>query len=87
MKGFLTRGTGTHRTSLQQPHECKVSTLFQQCSAHMRVLLGLSHQVPLLTRRVFKEARIKFFDKYGKLIPCYDIEPVENTTDTVSLFV
>ena len=53
----------------------------------MCMLLGLSHQVPLLTWRVFKEARIKFFDKYDKLIPCYDIEPVENTTDTVSLFV
>ncbi len=31
----------------------------------------------LLTQRAFKEAGIEFFDTYDKLIPCYDIEPVE----------
>ncbi|KAG1906375.1 PRP8 pre-mRNA processing factor 8-like protein [Suillus fuscotomentosus] len=35
----------------------------------------------LLTQRAFKEAGIEFFDTYDKLIPCYDIEPVEKITD------
>lgn len=35
----------------------------------------------LLTQRAFKEAGIEFFDTYQKLIPCYDIEPVEKITD------
>ena len=37
----------------------------------------------LLTQRAFKEAGIEFFDTYDKLIPCYDIEPVEKITDAV----
>jgi pre-mRNA-processing factor 8 len=40
----------------------------------------------LLTQRAFKEAGIEFFDTYDKLIPCYDIEPVEKITDAVSVF-
>ena len=39
----------------------------------------------LLTQRAFKESGIEFFDTYDKLIPCYDIEPVEKITDAVSL--
>ena len=35
----------------------------------------------LLTQRAFKEAGVEFFDTYDKLIPCYDIEPVEKITD------
>ncbi|KAL1413523.1 pre-mRNA-splicing factor 8 [Vanrija albida] len=35
----------------------------------------------LLTQRAFKEAGIEFFDTYDRLIPCYDIEPVEKITD------
>jgi pre-mRNA-processing factor 8 len=35
----------------------------------------------LLTQRAFKEVGIEFFDTYDKLIPCYDIEPVEKMTD------
>ncbi|KPV75640.1 uncharacterized protein RHOBADRAFT_52685 [Rhodotorula graminis WP1] len=35
----------------------------------------------LLTQRAFKEAGIEFFDTYEKLIPCYDIEPMEKITD------
>jgi pre-mRNA-processing factor 8 len=35
----------------------------------------------LLTQRAFKEAGIEFFDTYDKLIPCYDIEPMEKITD------
>lgn len=27
---------------------------------------------------------LEFFDTYDKLIPCYDIEPVEKITDAVS---
>lgn len=38
----------------------------------------------LLTQRAFKECGIEFFDTYDKLIPCYDIEPVEKITDAVS---
>lgn len=35
----------------------------------------------LLTQRAFKEAGFEFFDTYNKLIPVYDIEPVEKITD------
>ncbi|KAG6836461.1 hypothetical protein H0H93_007789 [Arthromyces matolae] len=35
----------------------------------------------LLTQRAFKESGVEFFDTYDKLIPCYDIEPVEKITD------
>lgn len=38
----------------------------------------------LLTQRAFKESGIEFFDTYDKLIPCYDIEPVEKITDAVN---
>ncbi|KAF8202031.1 NUC071 domain-containing protein [Mycena galopus ATCC 62051] len=37
----------------------------------------------LLTQRAFKESGIEFFDTYDKLIPCYDIEPVEKITDAI----
>lgn len=50
-------------------------------------ILGLSRiKRLLLTQRAFKEAGIEFFDTYDKLIPCYDIEPVEKITDAVSYF-
>jgi pre-mRNA-processing factor 8 len=39
----------------------------------------------LLTQRAFKESGIEFFDTYDKLIPCYDIEPVEKITDAVRM--
>jgi hypothetical protein len=29
---------------------------------------------------------VEFFDTYDKLIPCYDIEPVEKITDAVRAF-
>lgn len=35
----------------------------------------------LLTQRAFKEAGIEFFDTYDKLIPCYDVEPLEKLSD------
>ncbi|KXN90921.1 Pre-mRNA-processing-splicing factor 8 [Leucoagaricus sp. SymC.cos] len=40
----------------------------------------------LLTQHVFKEASIEFFDTYDKLIPCYDIEPVEKITNAFLFF-
>lgn len=39
----------------------------------------------LLTQRTFNELGIEFFDMYDKLIPCYDIEPIEKSTDAVSI--
>lgn len=35
----------------------------------------------MLTQRAFKEASMEFFDTYEKLIPCFDIEPIEKITD------
>ncbi|KIM54583.1 hypothetical protein SCLCIDRAFT_31017 [Scleroderma citrinum Foug A] len=37
----------------------------------------------LLTQHAFKEAGIEFFGTYDKLLPCYDIEPVEKVTDVM----
>ncbi len=51
------------------------------------ILLGLSRiKRFLLTARAFKEAGVEFFDTYDKLIPCYDIEPMEKITDAVRIF-
>ena len=35
----------------------------------------------MLTQRAFKEAGMEFFDTFAKLIPVYDIEPMEKITD------
>ncbi|KAI3617313.1 hypothetical protein CBS9595_003222 [Malassezia furfur] len=35
----------------------------------------------MLTQRAFKEAGLEFFDTFAKLIPVYDIEPMEKITD------
>ncbi|KAL9939737.1 hypothetical protein V8E36_001554 [Tilletia maclaganii] len=35
----------------------------------------------MLTQRSFKEAGLEFFDTYERIIPCYDIEPMEKITD------
>jgi hypothetical protein len=64
------------------PHECQYSAwlLFLV----LMMLIGLSRiKRLLLTQRAFKESGIEFFDTYDKLIPCYDIEPVEKITDAV----
>jgi len=54
---------------------------------YLNSVLGLSRiKRLLLTQRAFKESGIEFFDTYDKLIPCYDIEPVEKITDAVSSF-
>ena len=65
------------------PHECKTSSELALATTKSRHL-GLSRiKRLLLTQRAFKEAGIEFFDTYDKLIPCYDIEPVEKITDAV----
>jgi len=52
--------------------------------AYFKSITGLSRiKRLLLTQRAFKESGIEFFDTYDKLIPCYDIEPVEKITDAV----
>jgi pre-mRNA-processing factor 8 len=38
----------------------------------------------LLMQRASKESGVEFFNTYNKLIPCYDVEPVEKITDAVS---
>ena len=54
-------------------------------SKFLTIGIGLSRiKRLLLTQRAFKESGIEFFDTYDKLIPCYDIEPVEKITDAVS---
>lgn len=54
----------------------------------MYFLPGLSRiKRLLLTQRAFKESGIEFFDTYDKLIPCYDIEPIEKITDAVSFIL
>ncbi len=52
------------------------------------ILPGLSRiKQFLLTAHAFKEAGVEFFDTYDKLIPCYDIEPMEKITDAVCIFL
>ena len=49
------------------------------------IYLGLSRiKRLLLTQCAFKESGIEFFDTYDKLVPCYDIEPVEKITNAVN---
>ena len=35
----------------------------------------------MLTQRAFKEVGLEFFDTFAKLVPTYDIEPIEKITD------
>ncbi|KAL4072777.1 RNA recognition motif of the spliceosomal PrP8-domain-containing protein [Scleroderma yunnanense] len=63
-------------TKLHQS-QCKELALIKQSYG-----LSCIRHLPL-TQCAFKEARIKFFDTYDKLIPCYDIKPVEKITDAV----
>jgi hypothetical protein len=60
--------------------------LFGFFSAKMACgVTGVSHiKHPFLTQHAFKESGIEFFDTYDKLILCYDIEPMEKITNTVS---
>ena len=70
------------------PHECEHFVYHIAFISHPPFLFsGLSRiKRLLLTQRAFKEAGIEFFDTYDKLIPCYDIEPVEKITDAVSIY-
>lgn len=62
--------------------------LFLRPDAVLKILPGLSRiKRFLLTARAFKEAGVEFFDTYDKLIPCYDIEPMEKITDAVCTFL
>ena len=89
VKGRLNQSQREELALIEQaydnPHEC------EPCFANRgdgvsHTILGLSRiKRLLLTQRAFKEAGIEFFDTYDKLIPCYDIEPVEKITDAVSI--
>ena len=50
-----------------------------ECLLHIKCLL--------LTQCAFKESDIEFFNTYDKLIPCYDIEPMEKITIVVRSLV
>jgi pre-mRNA-processing factor 8 len=68
------------------PHEC-TWFLMRKVQNKSDAVAGLSRiKRLLLTQRAFKESGIEFFDTYDKLIPCYDIEPVEKITDAVRAF-
>lgn len=80
------RGVGTDRASLRQPTWMLASNVSLYNVLNLiSDISGLSRiKRLLLTQRAFKECGIEFFDTYDKLIPCYDIEPVEKITDAVS---
>ncbi|KAG8786459.1 pre-mRNA-splicing factor 8 [Ceratobasidium sp. 428] len=59
--------------------------LIQQAYDNPRECLSRIKRL-LLTQRAFKESGIEFFDTYDKLIPCYDIEPVEKIMDAFLFF-
>ena len=67
------------------PHESKLyaSKIQSVVSSINHMLVTALSRIKrlLLTQRGFKEAGIEFFDTYDKLIPCYDIEPIEKITD------
>ena len=91
VKGRLNQSQREELALIEQaydnPHECG-SRFVQSLRQSTQVILGLSRiKRLLLTQRAFKEAGIEFFDTYDKLIPCYDIEPVEKITDAVSMFL
>ena len=86
VKGRLNQSQREELALIEQaydnPHECRPPWLhLSNYSTHLRCI-GLSRiKRLLLTQRAFKEAGVEFFDTYDKLIPCYDIEPVEKITD------
>jgi hypothetical protein len=88
VKGRLNQSQREELALIEQaydnPHECEPRFAIRGDRLSY-VILGLSRiKRLLLTQRAFKEAGIEFFDTYDKLIPCYDIEPVEKITDAVS---
>ncbi|KAG9091169.1 pre-mRNA-splicing factor 8 [Ceratobasidium sp. 370] len=63
--------------------QCEELALIEQAyDNHHKCLSRIKHL--LLTQRAFKESGIEFFDTYDKLIPCYDIEPVEKSQTLIS---
>jgi pre-mRNA-processing factor 8 len=90
VKGRLNQSQREELALIEQaydnPHECKFlrHTFVLFCANQMSAGLSRIKRL-LLTQRAFKESGIEFFDTYDKLIPCYDIEPVEKITDAVSL--
>lgn len=92
MKGRLNQSQREELALIEQaydnPHECMFMLLPLSTHITDSSIAGLSRiKRLLLTQRAFKESGIEFFDTYDKLIPCYDIEPVEKITDAVSLFM
>lgn len=90
VKGRLNQSQREELALIEQaydnPHECKHIRVGELVYCISLASLGLSRiKRLLLTQRAFKESGIEFFDTYDKLIPCYDIEPVEKITDAVSL--
>lgn len=88
VKGRLNQSQREELALIEQaydnPHECEPFSLYKKTLTDP--IEGLSRiKRLLLTQRAFKEAGIEFFDTYDKLIPCYDIEPVEKITDAVSV--
>ena len=88
VKGRLNQSQREELALIEQaydnPHECELRSV-NRAHRLSHAMLGLSRiKRLLLTQRAFKEAGIEFFDTYDKLIPCYDIEPVEKITDAVS---
>ena len=89
VKGRLNQSQREELALIEQaydnPHECEQTFFRSRLQCNLRRYTGLSRiKRLLLTQRAFKEAGIEFFDTYDKLIPCYDIEPVEKITDAVS---
>lgn len=89
MKGRLNQSQREELALIEQaydnPHECKFYCFSKFNNPLFTFASGLSRiKRLLLTQRAFKECGIEFFDTYDKLIPCYDIEPVEKITDAVS---
>lgn len=90
VKGRLNQSQREELALIEQaydnPHECESRFANLGGVRISYAILGLSRiKRLLLTQRAFKESGIEFFDTYDKLIPCYDIEPVEKITDAVSM--
>lgn len=92
VKGRLNQSQREELALIEQaydnPHECKSRLIATIVMMLIFFSSGLSRiKRFLLTARAFKEAGVEFFDTYDKLIPCYDIEPMEKITDAVRTFM
>lgn len=68
------------------PHEClsRIKRLLLTQRAFKESGIGESQKFSRRDLYVADPLPSEFFDTYDKLIPCYDIEPVEKITDAVS---